>query len=127
MKVIVCLDDKNGMLFNKRRLSKDRVVNQKVEEIIGDESLYISSYTQSLFPDGVVCDNFQSHYGFAFIENPVHLDENYIETLYVFRWNRHYPSDAKFTLNLDDFTKVSEEEFAGYSHETITLEVYEKK
>ena len=32
----------------------------------------------------------------------------------------------KFDLDLSKWNKVSEEEFAGYSHEKITKEVYEK-
>ena len=44
----------------------------------------------------------------------------------VFWWNRHYPPDRKFDLDLSKWNKVSEEEFAGYSHEKITKEVYEK-
>jgi hypothetical protein len=49
-----------------------------------------------------------------------------IEKIIVFWWNRHYPSDRKFDLDLSKWNKVSEEEFAGYSHEKITKEVYEK-
>ena len=49
-----------------------------------------------------------------------------IEKIIVFWWNRHYPSDRKFDLDLSKWNKVSKEEFAGYSHEKITKEVYEK-
>ncbi len=126
MKVFICLDDKNGMLFNKRRLSKDRVVVAKVEEIIENEALYISKYTQSLFPDGIVCEGFGYPYGYAFIEDPAHLDERHIDTLYIFRWNRHYPSDAKFTMSLKNFELVDEETMVGYSHDEVTLQVYQK-
>ena len=33
MKLIVCLDDKNGMMFNKRRQSRDRVLIENVLEL----------------------------------------------------------------------------------------------
>ena len=32
MRLIVCLDDKNGMAFNHRRQSRDRIVTEKIEE-----------------------------------------------------------------------------------------------
>lgn len=33
MRLIVCLDDKNGMAFNHRRQSRDRIVTEKIEEL----------------------------------------------------------------------------------------------
>ena len=34
MKVFVCIDEKNGMLFNKRRLSKDKAVVEKIASFL---------------------------------------------------------------------------------------------
>ena len=52
--------------------------------------------------------------------------ERWIEKLIVFRWNRAYPADQSFDLDLCGGNwKLSEsDEFAGYSHERITMEVY---
>lgn len=33
MRLIVCLDDKNGMAFNHRRQSRDCIVIAKIEEL----------------------------------------------------------------------------------------------
>ena len=64
---------------------------------------------------------------YCFVENTgLQAVEAKIEKIIVFWWNRHYPSDRKFDLDLSKWNKVSEEEFAGYSHEKITKEVYEK-
>ncbi|WP_461880925.1 hypothetical protein [Fusicatenibacter sp.] len=52
--------------------------------------------------------------------------EEKIEKMIVFWWNRRYPSDRKLDLNLSAWKKTSEEEFAGYSHEKVTKEVYER-
>ena len=30
MNIIVCLEDKNGMMFNKRRLSQDKVIREDI-------------------------------------------------------------------------------------------------
>ena len=127
MKVFVCIDDKNGMMFNKRRQSKDRVLVEKIKEIANGEQIFASEYSKNILPEAILCENFEEVSGFVFVENPEDLFESKIETLYVFKWNRHYPSDRKFNLNLNNFELVSTEDFAGYSHENITLEVYERK
>ena len=58
---------------------------------------------------------------YCFVENTgLQAVEAKIEKIIVFWWNR------KFDLDLSKWNKVSEEEFAGYSHEKITKEVYEK-
>lgn len=127
MKVFICLDDKNGMMFNKRRQSKDRNLIEKVKEIIRDETIFVSEYTNDILPDGITCNDFGAVKGFAFVEDPIHLFEDKIETLYIFKWNRYYPSDKKFNLDMKKFDLISVENFVGYSHENITLEVYKKR
>ena len=64
---------------------------------------------------------------YCFVEN-ANLEEveEKIEKMIVFWWNRRYPSDRKLDLNLSAWKKTSEEEFAGYSHEKVTKEVYER-
>jgi hypothetical protein len=127
MKVFICLDEKNGMMFNKRRQSKDSIVIKKVRKIVDKEVLYVSEYTQSLFPEGKVCEDFSVINGYAFIENPNDIFPDMIDTLYIFKWNRHYPSDKKFTMDLLGYIKSDEVEFGGSSHEKITLETYKRK
>ena len=75
MNVIVCLDDKNGMLFNKRRQSQDK-----------------------------------------------------INTLIIYKWNRIYPADLHFDINVNDVSweLIDSEEFNGSSHEKITREIYRR-
>ena len=117
----------NGMMFNKRRQSKDIAVIKKVNEILAGETLYVSEYTKAIFPNGKVCDDFSSVEGFAFLENPKDIDLSKIDTLYIFYWNRHYPSDKKFTASLENYEKIHEEEFVGNSHENITLSVFGRR
>ena len=51
-----------------------------------------------------------------------------IEEVIVYKWNRRYPTDTYFDLDLAalGFRLASSEEFAGYSHEKITKETYRK-
>lgn len=40
MKLIVCMDDKNGMAFNHRRQSRDRVLAERIMELTENAKLY---------------------------------------------------------------------------------------
>lgn len=124
MKVFICLDEKNGMMFNKRRQSKDLKVIEKIKEIVSDSTLTVLKYSSSLFGDAIVCNDFTNAKNYVFIEDPDFLIPDKIEELFIFKWNRHYPSDKKLSINLSDYTLVHSEDFEGNSHEKITLEKY---
>ena len=51
MNVIVCLDDKNGMLFNKRRQSQDKILRLNIKEFIHNKNLFMNKYSYNLFKD----------------------------------------------------------------------------
>ena len=59
MRVIVCLEDKGGMMFNRRRQSRDRVLNADVVKMCQGSRLLIAPYSMLLFEEldaSVVCD-----------------------------------------------------------------------
>ncbi len=136
MKVIVCLDDKGGMLFNNRRQSRDRVLNADVVRMVQGSKLFIHPYSKMLFEDSgaeLVCDeNFLENAvsgEYCFVENKAiapYADK--IEEVIIYRWNRRYPTDLFFDLDMKKlgFKSVSVEDFAGYSHEKITKEVFKR-
>ena len=47
-----------------------------------------------------------------------------IEEIYLYRWNRDYPADVYFPVDLSMWKCVETKEFAGSSHEKITRERY---
>ncbi len=51
MKVIVCVDEKNGMLFNNRRQSRDSKVIERILEIVAEKRLNITEFSKNLFTD----------------------------------------------------------------------------
>ena len=51
MKIIVCVDDNNGMMFNKRRQSRDRVLIQDIIANLDGSNLLIAPYSEKLFED----------------------------------------------------------------------------
>lgn len=135
MILIVCLDDEDGMLFNHRRQSRDRILNQQILELTQNSKLWMNAYSAKLFaqsqaPQLCVDEDFmeKAQAGeYCFLENTSAASALHkIERIVVFRWNRVYPADQKFDLPLAGWRKESSRDFAGSSHEKITLEVYVK-
>lgn len=132
MRLIVCLDDKNGMAFNHRRQSRDRNVIEKVEELVKGSILHCSPYSVKLFPS----DSFESSEDyllqageddFCFVElEDLAPYEQQIKEITVFRWNRLYPADLRFPIDLTQWRLEQTVEFPGHSHEKITMEVYRR-
>ena len=135
MKIIVCLDDFGGMLFNFRRQSRDRVLIADVMADIADKKIYILEFSKLLFEayEGKyeIVEDFSclSDDCVCFVENiDVAPFINKVSGVTVYHWNRIYPRDFVFDIDLEKegFSVVSSREFAGYSHENIKKEVYER-
>ena len=138
MKLIVCLENNNGVIFNKRRVSSDKKVTKKIIELTQEKKLWVSYYTQELFIGKdinktrlVLSNSIFKKAGendYVWIENimPKNLDD--CSELIVFRWNRDYPSDVKFDFDLSDsFELTSAKIIKGNSHDEITEEHYTRK
>ncbi len=135
MYLIVCLDDNNGMQFHNRRQSRDRVVLEKILDMTEGGKLWMSADSARLFagreaPQIQVAEDGLSVAGageYLFWEDgPVGMYQDRIERVYVFRWNRVYPADLHFDFMLPRENLKYQEDFSGFSHDKITLEVYEK-
>lgn len=135
MIAVVCVDEKNGMLFNRRRVSRDRIQQEDLLRLCGEKKLWINGFSAKLFAPLAekvfVDDAFLQIAGmgeFCFVEDqPLQPWLDRLEGVIVYRWNRAYPSDQVFDLDLSDFTWQEKLEFAGSSHERITREIYSKK
>ena len=133
MIVTLCVEDRGGMLFGTRRVSRDSAQQQDLLTLCGEHRLWMNAYSAPLFNDAAVSvdEEFLRRAGegeFCFVENqpllPV-LDR--IEGLVVYHWNRSYPSTMKLDLDLGAFALTEIREFPGNSHETITREIYERR
>ena len=131
MILIVCVDDAGGLGFNRRRQSQDRALRARMLEKWG--RLWMNAYSAGQFAkeDPVTADeDFLEKAGpgdTCFAEGPAAaavLDR--AEKLVLYRWNRKYPADCHFPLDLEARGWRLEEtaDFAGSSHEKITEEVY---
>ena len=132
MRVIVFLDDKNGMLFNKRRQSRDQAVLEEIQMLCQGKVLWMNEYSSELFRtysgDISVSERFLEEAGeeeYCFVENvPIQEYKDEIQTVVLYRWNRKYPADIRFAMDLSRWKMVECVEFSGHSHEKITKEVY---
>ena len=126
MKLIVCLDDNNGMMFNKRRQSRDKILIENVLELCKGEKLYINEYSAKLFPENaveVIENTAGIEDGYCFAENFI-INEEDIEEIIVYKWNRLYPADTYFNIDLEKWNLTETVDFEGSSHEKITRERY---
>lgn len=136
MKLLICLDEKNKYCFFNKRQSSDEKVLEYIKSIVDSTPLYITEYTNKLFskydffsdtnlivanPNEWTEDNY-----FCFVEIGKIPDKHYDE-IYIFNWNRHYPSSENFTLSLEDYDLLSTERFEGKSHPEIDVFHYIRK
>ena len=133
MILIVCVDEKNGMMFNNRRQSKDRILSEHILKIVDNKKIWMNSYSKSAFEGQeslniAVDDNFIEKINkdeYCFVENiDVNTIINKVDKIILYNWNRHYPADRYFNINLEEWVVDSENEFQGSSHEKISEKVY---
>ena len=111
MKIIVCVDNQNGMMFNHRRQSQDRVLRKRILELTGGKKLWMNAYSQKQFlqvngnmsKEQEQSGQIQADEAFlekagpgeyCFVENKdVVPYESRIEEVILCHWNRDYPAD----------------------------------
>lgn len=136
MKLAFCIDDRGGMIFNKRRVSRDKLMIADLAEYIGGETLYITPYSEELFSEQslniIISENalnFAEDGDFVFVEreDPAEYMAAAKEIV-IYKWNRRYPFDLAMKLSPLDlgFKLESVYEFKGNAHDKITREVYKK-
>lgn len=131
MQVIITVENRNGMLFNHRRVSRDQKISERILAYCKEKRLWMNAYSAKLFennPQVRVSETFlEQKDAICFVEDQdvtPYLPE--IDTIILFHWNRDYPADFFFTVDLSEWNRIHQEEFAGKSHEKITMEVYKK-
>ena len=131
MHLIFCVDDRYGLQFCGRRLSRDSKVNQHMLSLAAGKRLWMHPSSGKMFPEGAVRadPDFQKKADtgdYCFLED-LPLPELYSrrESVVLYHWNRSYPATVRFPKELlDGMRLVSTETFPGSSHEKITVERY---
>ena len=130
MILVCCLDKKDGLLFNKRRQSRDRALVENLLATANGAPIHIAPYSAALFTTGAtvsdaphLCAGAGEYYFYEGIS--VLPDRERIEGVILYLWNREYPADVRFDRGILAAMRCrSREHFVGTSHEKITKEVY---
>lgn len=123
-------------MFHHRRQSRDRILIDDLLQMVGEDRLWIAPYSMLLF-DGKEKEVSVSEEllqkaeagEWCFVENQSCISAlSDLEEVTVYWWNRHYPSDFYFDIDLSNegFSSQFREDFVGSSHEKITKEVFRR-
>lgn len=131
MHLILCIDERDGLSFCGKRQSRDRMVNDHILQLASGQKIWMSPYSAPFFEGNAVCADahFLEKAGvgeYCFLEvDPLPENNENLESVILYHWNRTYPSTVKFPRSLlSGMNLVQREEFSGSSHETITMERY---
>ncbi len=130
MTLIFCVDDNFGLMFNKRRQSRDSAVLDDIKNCFAGEKICMSPYSEKLFSeagiDYTICENFNQD-GIYFVEDEYSPDLfNSADEVILYHWGKVYPADYNFDISLlsADFTLAETTVFKGTSHNEIKKERY---
>ncbi len=132
MRIILCLDDNNGMLFNNRRQSRDKVLVEDIINNLQGERLNIFEFSKALFVNFLdkICIAEKLEKGKLYFVESLDLEpfSEEMTEIIVYRWNRIYPADfyCKIDFNFRFFV-AEETEIRGSSHEKITKTIWRVK
>lgn len=135
MIIAACVDDCMGMMFNGRRQSRDKLLIARLMKRAAGRTVWIHPGSAVLF-EGMesvrAAENFlqcakKGDICFAETADFAASIEK-VEEIWLYRWNRIYPGDVFFPVQLDQqgWKCVEREDFLGNSHECITEEIYKK-
>ena len=129
MTLYICLDDRSGLQFNRRRQSRDSAVLEDIRSQLAG-NLLIDPFSEKLIQDADIPYVLPPETADDFFAENVPSEEvlKTVRKLVIYRWNRHYPADVRWDADpaAMGFTLRETMEFPGTSHEKITREVYER-
>ena len=136
MKVVLCTDERGGLLFAGRRQSADQVVLEKMADEANEKhsTLWVSAYSKELFtkidaPIQVLSEKsaFEKD-DIVFIEEidpQPFIDQAH--TVLLYNWGKTYPATTFLKADLQAFQQVKEEEFVGDPHEEMFVQLWKRK
>lgn len=137
MKLIFCIDNNGGLMFNDRRQSMDKCLIDDIEK--NEQTVMVENRSEELFKGRDIDIITVKSFSEFLTANDVVFFEGTTQKLYslakntstiiLYRWNRFYPCDEKINLSelLKTFHLVKKESFKGNSHKKITKEIYERE
>ena len=133
MTLIFCIEKSKGMLLFKKRHATDNVLRQWIIEKTAGSNLWMSNYSAGQFKEKAIIkvddeyDAKATDGDYCFVEDKGYDLEKTNEII-LCNWNRKYPSDKFFDIDLkaNGFKKVENFDIKGSSHEKITIETYRR-
>ena len=131
MNIIACIDNEFGISFNSRRQSRDALVFEDIKRSIDKKIIYCNEYSASILKEhgfstavvkslSAVPDD-----GYYFLEDTMPAEFlSKINKLIIYKWNKSYPKDKFIGIDFSKLSPISQAEFEGKSHKTITKEIY---
>ena len=133
MTLVLCAEERGGLSFHSRRQSQDRLLREDLLKEAEGRLLWVDGYTKRQFSEpserirvsetpwlqageGDLC--------YLELQDPSPAMER-ADKLLLYRWRRHYPADRAFSVPAE-WHLVSRTELAGYSHDVIDKEVYQR-
>lgn len=121
-----------GMMFNNRRQSQDKVLREYIINESQSSKLWMNQYSMNQFEeqstDNIYVDEFfldkAEENDYCLVENlSLKGYEQKINKIILFKWNRVYPADKYFDIQLsDEWILKNVVEVEGNSHQKITKE-----
>ena len=136
MTVVVCTDNRGGILFAGRRTSRDREMLADLGRMCEGRRLLCHPYSERLLTAAglspTVCEDcldVAEGDDLVFVEHlPLLPYRERITRLVVYSWDKAYPYDVALDLSPKDtgYRLVSSVKIPGFSHDIILKEVYER-
>lgn len=142
MKLIVCVDPRGGMMFNKRRTTSDVLVTADILREAEGGRLLIAPYSEKIFknaenegyaPSGAEYTISDDPVGEAGASDAIFLEErsavarlSEIDVIVIYNWTDIFPFDFTFDIDprKEGFKLAQQYDFPGYNHDIVTKEVY---
>ena len=132
--IAFAVDERNGLMFNDRRVSKDSALREEVLNLArtAGGSVRVRPYSLTQFAQDDPVQAFDAPWSDAqagdivFIEDVDPATVPGVTKVTLFHWNRTYPYDLVSTFDFGGFELTGTKEFEGSSHERITEETWVK-
>ncbi|MBF0579215.1 hypothetical protein IM774_05360 [Erysipelotrichaceae bacterium RD49] len=129
MNAIFIVDQENGLAFNHRPQSRDRMLMDDLKSLV-DEPIQAESYFGRMAASyGVpITDTLEDDNGWVlFDHNPTPEEASQIDKILLYRFmDVEYPADQILSLDFSPFACIAQTEFAGSSHDCIVRKVFER-
>lgn len=135
MKLVVCLDKNNGIIFFGKRQSQDELQRKNLFELIGNSKFFLTENSFDLYQDfefnfEIISEKTEILEDSVFLYEGEELERflPFVDEIICYFWNRDYPFDETFEEFLKPNWKEKESfEFKGKSHEKITRKIFKRE